>query len=123
MRVPELQPSGPGTDQGCLLGWVDGVLPLPTTWTYEDGFPPETGILRFRGSAVPVSCGIGEDTIYSSTAQYRPEDPASVSGSCTGTSHYTGRLERLGYGPRQRMRPTGRDVRGSGACLHHHITG
>ena len=36
-----------------------------------------------------------KDTIYSSTARYRPEEPVSVSGSCTGTSYYTSRPERL----------------------------
>ena len=58
---------GPGTNQGCQSGWADGELPLPATRTYEEGFPLETGILRFRDSAVPISCGIGEDTVYSST--------------------------------------------------------
>ena len=31
--------------------------------------------------------------------------------------------ERPGYGPRQRTRTIGRDVRGSGACLRHHTIG
>ena len=96
------------------------MLPLPAARTYEEGFPPETGILGFWDSAVPVSGSTGEDTILSSIAQYRLEDPVSVSGSYTGTSHYTGKPERPEYGPRQRTRPTGRDVRGSGACLRHH---
>ena len=39
-----------------------------------------------------------------------------------GTYHYIGRPERLDYGPRQRTRPTDRDVRGSGACLRHYTT-
>ena len=39
-----------------------------------------------------------EDTVRSSTARYRPERPVSVSGSHTGTSHFTGRLERPKYG-------------------------
>ena len=63
-----------------------------------------------------------EDTVYSSIARYRLEEPVSVSGSCTGTSSYTGRPERPEYGLRQRKRPTCRDVKGSGACLRHHTT-
>ena len=59
--------------------------------------PPETGIQGFWGSTVPVSSRIGEDTVHSSTARYRPEEPVSVSGSYTGTSHFTGRLERPDY--------------------------
>ena len=94
MRVPGPRPSEPGTDQGCWLGWVDGVLSLPTARTYEEGLPPETGIPGFWDSAVLVSGRIGEDTLYSSTDRYRPEEPVSVSRSCTGTSRNTGRPER-----------------------------
>ena len=101
-------------------GSADGVLPLPAARTYEEGLPPKTRILGFWDSAIPVSSRIREDTVYSSTAQYRPEEPVSELGSCTGTSHYTGRPD---YGSRQRTRPTGRDIRGSGACLRHHTTG
>ena len=91
MRVPGSRPSGPGTDQGCRSGWVDGVLSLPAPWTHEEGLPPETGILGFWDDAVPVSGRTGKDTVYSSTARYMPKEPVSVSGSCTGTSCYTGR--------------------------------
>ena len=115
--------SGRGRDQGYRSGWADGVLPLPAARIYEERLPLETGIPRFWDSVVPVSSIIGEDTIYSSTARYRQENPASVSGSCTGTSCYTGKPERLGYGPRQNTRPTGRDVTSSGACLCHHTIG
>ena len=87
------------------------------------GISPETRIPGFRDSVVPVSGRTREDTVYSSTPQYKPDEPVSVSGSCTGTSHYTGRQEGPDYGPRQTTRPTGRDVRGSGACLRHHSTG
>ena len=80
------------------------MLPLPVAQTYEEGLPLEIGIPRFQDSAVPVSGRTGEDTVYSSTAQYRPEEPVSVLGSCTGTFCYTGRPERLGYGPTRRGR-------------------
>ena len=98
------------------------MLPLPAAWTYQEGLPLETGIPGFRDSVVPVSGRTGEDIVYSSTDRYRPEEPVSISGSYTGTSHYTGRPERPDYGPRQRTRPTDRDVRGLGACLRHHTT-
>ena len=120
MRVPKSRPSGPGTDQSCRS---DSVLLLPAAWTYEAGLPLETGIPRFWDSTVLVSGRTGEDTVHSSTARYRSEEPVSVSGSYTGTSSYTGRPERPGYGLRQRTRPTGRDVKGSGACLRHHTAG
>ena len=55
-----------GTDQGCQLGWADGVLPLPAARTYEEGLPSETRIPGFRDSAVLVSGGTGEDIVYSS---------------------------------------------------------
>ena len=119
-RVPESQPSGPGTDQGCRSGWADGVLSLLASRTYEEGLPLETRIPGFRDSAVPVSDKIREDTVHSSTAQYRPEEPVSVLGSCTGTSLYKGRLERLSYRPRQRTRPIGKDIRDTGACLRRY---
>ena len=99
------------------------MLPLSAARTHEEGLPLETGILGFWDSAVLVRDRTREDTVYSSTPKYRPEEPVSVSGSCTGTSHYTGKPERPEYGPTQRTRPTGRDVRGSGACLPHHTTG
>ena len=76
------------------------MLPLPAARTYEEGLPLETGILGFQDSAVIVSGRTEEDTVHSSTAQYRPKEPVSVLGSCTGTSRYTSRLERQGYGPR-----------------------
>ena len=53
------------------------MLSLPTTWTYEDGLPPETGIPGFRDSAVPVNGRTGEDTVYPSTARYKLEEPVS----------------------------------------------
>ena len=98
MRVPELRPSGPGTDESCRSGGTDGVLPLSAAWTHEMGLPLETGILGFWDSIVPVSSRTGEDTVRSSTARYRPERPVSVSGSYTGTSYFTGRPERPEYG-------------------------
>ena len=67
------------------------MLPLLAAWTYEEGFPPEIGIPGFQNSAVPVSGRTGEDTVRSSIARYRLEEPVSVSGSYTGTSRFTGR--------------------------------
>ena len=98
MRVPESQPSGLGTDESCRSGGADGVLPLSTAWTHDEGLPPETGIPGFWDSTVPVSGRTGEDTVHSSTARYRLEEPVSVSRSYTGTSHFTGRLKRPEYG-------------------------
>ena len=74
------------------------MLPLSAAWTHEEGLPPEIGIPWFWGSGVPVSGRTEEDTVHSSTARYRPEEPVSVSGSYTGTSHFTGRPERPEYG-------------------------
>ena len=62
-------------DQSCQSGWVDGVLPLPTAWTYQEGLPPETRIPGFRDNTVLINGGTGEDTVYSSTSQYRLEGP------------------------------------------------
>ena len=98
MRVPESRPSGLGTDESCQSGRADGMLPLSAAWTHEEGLPLETGIPGFWDSTVPVSSRTGEDTVRSSTAWYRPERPVSVSGSYTGTSHFTGRPERPEYG-------------------------
>ena len=74
------------------------MLPLSAAWTHEEGLPPETGIPGFWDGIVPVSSRTEEDTVRSSTAQYRPEEPVSVSGSYTSTSHFTSRLERPEYG-------------------------
>ena len=60
------------------------MLPFPEARTYEEGLPPETRIPEFRDSVVPVSGGTGEDTKYSSTAQYKQEELALVSGSFNG---------------------------------------
>ena len=98
MRVSESRPSGPGTDESFWSGGADGVLPLSAAWTHEKGLPQETGIPGFRGSTVPVSSRTGEDTIRSSIAQYKPEEPVSVSGSYTGTSHFTSSPGRPEYG-------------------------
>ena len=76
------------------------MLSLPAARKHEEGLPSKTGIPRFQDSIVPVSGRTGEDTVYSSTARYRPEEPVSVSGSYTGTSRYTGRPERPDYEPR-----------------------
>ena len=78
MRVLKSWPSMPGTDESCRSGGADGMLPLLTAWTHEEGLPPETGIPGFWDNTVPVSSRIGEDTVRSSTAWYRPERPVSV---------------------------------------------
>ena len=77
------------------------MLPLSTAWTHEEGLPPETGISRFWDSTFLISSKTGEDTVRSSTTRYRPEEPIPVSGSYTGTSHFTGR-------PRGQSMGTGR---------------
>ena len=97
-RVSESRPSGPGTVESCQSGGADGMLPLSAAWTHETGLPPETGIPGFWDITVPVSSRTGEDTVRFSIARYRPEEPVSVSGSYTGTSHCTGRPERPEYG-------------------------
>ena len=97
-EIPESRPSGPGTYESCRSGGADGVLPLSAAWTDEEGLPPKTGIPGFRDSAVLVNSRTGEDTVCSSTARYRPEEPVSISGTYTGTSHFTGRPERPEYG-------------------------
>ena len=88
----------PGIDESCRSGGADGVLPLPEAWTHEEGLPPETGIPGFRDSTVLIGGRTGEDTVHFSTARYKLEEPVSVSGSYTGTSHFTGRPERPEYG-------------------------
>ena len=74
---------------------TDGVLPLSAAWTHEAGLPPETGIPGFWDITVPVSSRPGEDIVRSSTAQYRPEERVTVSGSYTGTTfHWQAREAR-----------------------------
>ena len=107
---------------GLLVRLGRWYVTIAATRTYEEGLPLETGISGFLDNAVPASGRTGEDTVYSSTPQYRLEELVSFSRSCTGTSRYTGRSERPGYGPRQRTKPTGKDIRGLGACLNHHTT-
>ena len=74
------------------------MLTLLAAWTHEEGLPLETGIPGFWDSTYLVSSRTGEDTVRSSTARYRPEEPVSVSGSYAGTPHFTGRPERPEYG-------------------------
>ena len=57
------------------------------------GLPLETGIPGLWDSTVPISGRTGEDTVYSSTARYKPEEPVSVSGCYTSTSSNTNRPE------------------------------
>ena len=72
------------------------MLPLLVAQTYKEGLPPETRIPGFRYNTIPISGRTGEDTVHSFTARYRPEEPVSISGSYAGTSHFTGKPERLG---------------------------
>ena len=51
------------TSEGYQSGWADDMIPLPAARTYEDGFPPETGIPMFGIGAVPVNCGTGAATV------------------------------------------------------------
>ena len=74
------------------------MLPLSVAWTHETGLPPEIGIPGFWDITVPVSGRPGEDIVSSSTAQYRPEEQVTVSGSYMGTPPFTGRPERPEYG-------------------------
>ena len=60
--------------------------------------PQRQGSQGFGTAQSPVSNRTGEDTVRSSTAQYGPERPVSVSGSHTSTSYFTGRPERPEYG-------------------------
>ena len=46
-RVPESQPSGPGTDESCRSGRTDGVLPLSAAWTHKEGLPQRQGSQGF----------------------------------------------------------------------------
>ena len=86
------------TDESCRSGGTDGVLPLSTAWTHEEGLPTETRIPGFWDITVLVSSRIGEDTVRSSTTRYMPERPVSVSGSHTSTSYFTSMPERPEYG-------------------------
>ena len=64
------------------------MLPLSAAWTHEEGLPPETGIPGFWDSTVPVSSRVGEDTLRSSTARYRPGRPVSISDELPGLPPY-----------------------------------
>ena len=94
MRVPGPRPSRPGADESCRSGEADGMLSLPAVLTHEEGLSSETGILGFWDNTVPISGRTREDTVYSSTARYSPEEPVFVIGSCTGTSRCIGGSER-----------------------------
>ena len=61
------------------------MLPLPTTWTYETGFPLETGIPGFWDSTVPVSHRTRGGAVHSTTPQWGSEGPVSVARCYTST--------------------------------------
>ena len=44
---PRVAPFGLGTYESCRSGGTDGVLPLSTAWTHDEGLPSETGIPGF----------------------------------------------------------------------------
>ena len=44
-----------------------GYASTTSSRTYEEGLPSEAGIPGFGDSAVPINCGIGEDTVCFST--------------------------------------------------------
>ena len=64
------------------------MFPLPAARTYEEGMPSEVGIPRFGDDAVPVSYGIGVDTVCFSTPYYGSEEPVSVPGFRTSTYYF-----------------------------------
>ena len=59
----------------------------------SDTIALETGIPGFWDSTVPVNGRTGEDTVYSSTVRYRPDEPVSISGCYISTPNNTDRLE------------------------------
>ena len=85
------------------------MLFLPTALACETGLPPETGILGFWDSIVPVSCRIGEYTVHSSTPYYGSEEPVSVSGCYISTFGSTDGLEGPECESRSGTGLTGRD--------------
>ena len=78
------------------------MLFMPTAWACETGLPLDIGIPGFWDSTVPVSGRTDEDTVYSSTARYRSEEPVSVSGCYTSTPSNTDRPEGPECGSKSR---------------------
>ena len=76
------------------------MLLMPTAWACETGLPPETGILGYWDSAIPVSCRTRDYTIHSSTPWYESEEPVLVSGCYTSTFGSTGGPEGSECGSR-----------------------
>ena len=100
-----------------------GVLPLAAARTYEEGFPSEIGIPGFWDNIVPVSYGVGPDTIHYSTPQYGSEVPVLVTGCYTRTFSNTNGLEGPEYGSRSGAELTGQYFGDLGACLLRCIRG
>ena len=81
------------------------MLPLPSTWTFEAGFPLEA---RSQGHGMPQSqSSIGRAQTQYSFTRCGPEEPVSVPGCSTSTFCYTDGLERPEYGSRSRTGLTG----------------
>ena len=119
------RPSKSGKDQGCQSGRADGVLPLLAARTYEEGLLLETGIPRFRDSAVLVSGRTGDDIIYSSTPQYRPDEPVSVFKELHGhlLLHRQAREARLWAEAEDEAHIQGRQgFRGVSTPSHHRLS-
>ena len=113
----EIEDFCPMSAQGTGPAWADDMLLLPSTWTYEAGLPTEVWIPRFWAGAVPIICGTGADTVYSSTPQYGSKEPVLVVECYTSTFGCTDRLEGPDYGSRLGTRLTGQDFGDPGACL------
>ena len=98
------------------------MLLLPLAWTYEAGLPTEAWILGFWAYTAPVISGIDTDIIYSSTPQYRLEEPVLVAECYTSTFGSTDRSEGPDYGSRSRTGLIGQDFRDLRASLRRCTT-
>ena len=84
--------------------------------------PAKARIPRFRGSAFPIICGTGADTVYSSPPQCGSKEPVSVPRCYASIFYCADRLERPKCGSRSRTRLISGDIRDSRVCLRHHTT-
>ena len=74
------------------------MFPLPSTRTFEAGFPSEARIPGFWDSAVLVKSGIGAETVCFFLPQCRPEDQYQSQGAAQEPSaiHTTERGQGMG---------------------------